>query len=181
MMGANIARRYAKALIEIGTDSGSLDALVREITAIAEAIDASPELRSVIENPQVSRATRKLVMLEIAQRFGSGAMARNTISLLTDNGRLRFLPAIAQVLRAEADARIGVIRAQITSATPLSDAYAQRLGQALEAKYNKKVILQRDVDPSLISGVVTRVGDTIIDGSLRARLQGLRANLREAG
>ena len=172
-----VARRYARALIELGAETGALDAIVRDITAAAQLIDESPELRDVRDNPQVSSVTRKAVFAEIAQRLGAAPASKNALLLLVDNGRLRALPAIARALREEADRRAGVVRAHVSSAAPLSDGYVQRLTQALEARFQKKVVVQRTVDPALIAGVVTRVGDTIIDGSVRARLQELKTEL----
>jgi F-type H+-transporting ATPase subunit delta len=172
-----VARRYAKALIELGSEQGNLESLVKEFGAVAEAIESSPELRAVLDNPQVARPARKAVLGEIAQRLGAGSVTRNTLGLLSDNGRLRAIPEIARALREESDVRAGVLRATVTSATPLNDAYVQKLTQALEARFKKKVLVQREVDPKLLSGVVTRVGDTIIDGSLRTRLDELRSAL----
>lgn len=172
-----VARRYARALIDLGVETNSLDAIVRDITAVAELVEESAELRDVRDNPQVPAAARKAVFAEIAQRLGAGQMSKNALMLLSDNGRLRVLPAIARALREEADRRAGIVRAHVASAAPLSDAYVQRLTQALEARFQKKVVVQRTVDPSLIAGVVTRVGDTIIDGSVRARLTELKTEL----
>ncbi|MBI2391381.1 MAG: ATP synthase F1 subunit delta [Deltaproteobacteria bacterium] len=177
MIGSVVARRYARALIDLGVETNTLDALVRDITAIAELVDQNAELRDVRDNPQVPIGARKAVFAEVTQRLGAGQMAKNTIMLLADNGRLRVLPAIARALREEADRRAGIVRAQVTSATPLSDAYVARLQQVLEARFARKVVVQRTVDPTLIAGVVTRVGDTIIDGSVRARLNELKSEL----
>lgn len=177
MTGTVVARRYAKALIDLGVETGQLDAIVRDIGAIADVVDGSAELRDVRDNPQVPMAARKAVFVEVAQRLGAAQLSRNAIMLLADNGRLRYLGSIARALRDEADRRAGLLRAHVTSAAPLSDVYVQKLTQALEARYQKKVVVQREVDPSLLAGVVTRVGDTIIDGSLRARLNELKSDL----
>jgi F-type H+-transporting ATPase subunit delta len=177
VIGGQVARRYAKALIELGGEQGNLDALVREISAVAEAIEGSAELRNLIENPEIPRTARKAVLTEIAQKLGAGQVARNTVALLADNGRLRILPALARELRRAADERAGVLRAHVKSAQPLGDAYVQKLQQALETRFKRKVIVDREVDPTLLAGVVTRVGDTIIDGSLKARLDELRVQL----
>lgn len=178
MISTVIARRYARAIIELGVESNTLEALVKELGAVADALDASPELREVRDNPGITRAARKAVFAEIAQRVGGSVIARNTIALLIDNGRLRVLPEIARSLREEADKRAGVLRAQVKSAAPLPEAYVGKLQAALEKRFGKKVVLQREVDPKLLAGIVTRVGDTIIDGSLRARLDELKQGLK---
>lgn len=172
-----VARRYARALIDLGVETNSLDAIVRDITGFAELLDQSAELRDVRDNPQVTAVARTAVFGEIAQKMGAHQMSKNALMFLSDKGRLRVLPAIAKALREEADRRAGVVRAHVASAAPLTDSYVQRLTQALEARFQKKVIVQRTVDPTLIAGVVTRVGDTIIDGSVRARLDELKTEL----
>lgn len=176
-MSSVVARRYARALIELGIETNSLEAIVRDVTAVAELVEENAELRDVRQNPQVPGAARKAVFMDIAQRLGAHQMSKNALNLLCDNGRLRVLPAIARALREEADRRAGVVRAHVSSAAPLTDGYVQRLTQALEARFQKKVVVQRTVDPTLIAGVVTRVGDTIIDGSVRARLNELKTDL----
>lgn len=177
MIGGVVARRYAKALIDLGQETGQLEQLVKDIGNLADVLDSSSELRDVRDNPQVPAAARKAVFKDVAERVGAGQLAKNTLMLLIDNGRLRVLPFIARSLREESDRRAGVLRARVTSATPLNDAYVQRLTQALETRFKKKVVVQRDVDPALIAGVVTRVGDVIIDGSVRSRLDEMKSEL----
>jgi F-type H+-transporting ATPase subunit delta len=81
---------------------------------------------------------------------------------------------VATYLREQADKRRGVLRAEVTTATPLSDAYYERLRAALEKSTGQKVVVDRRLDPALVAGVVTRIGDRILDGSLRTRLQSLK-------
>jgi F-type H+-transporting ATPase subunit delta len=177
VIGGVVARRYAKALMDLGVETGQLEAIVKDLGTLADMMEGSAELRDVSENPQVANTARKAVFVELAQRLGVNPLSKNALLLLIDNGRLRALPNIARALREENDRRAGVLRAHVTSATPLNESYVQRLQQALEARFQKKVVVQRDVDPTLIAGVVTRVGDTIIDGSLRSRLNELKTEL----
>jgi F-type H+-transporting ATPase subunit delta len=175
--GMNVARRYAKALIELGVEAGNLDALVREFSAIAETVASSAELRAVIVSPNVPRGSRKAVLADIATRLELGTTVKNALSLLADNKRLRLIPAIAEALKQGADQRGGVLRAKVTSAAPLTEMYVAKLTAALEARFHKTIVVERSVDPTLLSGVVTRVGDTVIDGSLKSRLDQLHAAL----
>jgi F-type H+-transporting ATPase subunit delta len=137
VIGSLIARRYAKALIELGTEQGNLDGIVREIGDIAETIESSAELRGLIENPQIPRTARKAVLMDVAARLNASPMTRNTIGILADGNRLRILPALALALREAADRRAGVLRAVVTSAQPLNEAYVQKLTQALESRFKK--------------------------------------------
>jgi F-type H+-transporting ATPase subunit delta len=169
-----VARRYAQALLELGVEQGEIDRVVEEMAAFAGAWEKSPDLRNAIENPLVPHAAKKAVVGELADQIGSTATARHALMLLVDRRRTRTLPYLARLLRELADARKGVLRAEVTTAAPLSEAFYVRLQAQLERMTSQRVVIDRRVDVSLIAGVVTRIGDRIIDGSLRTRLQSLR-------
>jgi F-type H+-transporting ATPase subunit delta len=172
-----VARRYAQALLELGVEGHTLDRLVDELTTVSQAWDASAELRNALENPQVAHATKKAVMNELAEQIGATPTTRHALLLLVDRRRTKTLPYVAQYLRELADARKGVLRAEVTTATPLGEAYYARLQAQLEKMTGKKVVVDRKTDPLLIAGVVTRIGDRILDGSLRTRLQSIKDSL----
>jgi F-type H+-transporting ATPase subunit delta len=172
-----VARRYAQALLELGLEGGTLDRLVDEMTTIAQAWETSPELRNALENPLVAHAMKKAVMNELVEQIGASPTTRQALLLLVDRRRTKTLPYIAQFLRELADARKGVVRAEVTTAAPLSEAYYARLQAQLEKMTGKKVVVDRKTDPLLIAGVVTRIGDRILDGSLRTRLQSIKDSL----
>jgi F-type H+-transporting ATPase subunit delta len=175
-----VARRYARAVLEIGVELGQLDGIVEEVAAFAAAWEASTEFRNAIENPLVAHAAKKAVVNELAERLGASATTRHTVLLLVDRRRARALPYLAKTLRELADARKGLLRAEVTTAAPLSDTYYARLEAQLEKMTGKRVVVERRTDPTLIAGVVTRIGDRILDGSLRTRLQSLRDALMPA-
>jgi F-type H+-transporting ATPase subunit delta len=172
-----VARRYAQALLELGLEQGDLDNVVRDVSALADAWSGSPQLRNAVENPLVAQATKKDAVRELAEALGAGTAARNVALLLVDRRRARALPHIARALRELADAKRGLVRAQVTAATALPDTYYERLQAQLESLTGMRVVVERRIDPSLIGGVVTRIGDRIFDGSVRSRLQSLREAL----
>ena len=169
-----VARRYAKALLEIGHESGQGDALVIEITNAAETYEASAELRNAVENPLVPHPQKRAVVADVAQALGLGQTAKNLLALLVDRRRIKTLPYIARYLREMTDAKKGLLRAEVTTATPLNDAYYGRLQAQLEKMTGKRIAIDRRVDPSIIAGVVTRIGDRVFDGSVRSRLQSMK-------
>ncbi len=177
MIGTNVARRYAKALLELGVDAGTLRSVVTEVGALAEAYASSPDLRGVLDNPLVPHAAKRAILVEVADRVQVSTIVKNALLLLGDRRRLHALPAIAQLLREMGDLREGVLRAEVTTAARLSDDYYSRLQQRLEKMTGKRVVIDRREDPSLIGGVVTRIGDVVIDGSLRARLHEMTQTL----
>jgi F-type H+-transporting ATPase subunit delta len=177
VIAANVARRYAKALVDLGLETGTLDALSDEISRAASAYEASADLRQAMENPLVSHAQKKGILTEVAEKLALGPIAKNTLLLLNDRRRLRILPGVAQLLREISDAKKGVLRAEVISAAPLSEAYYGKLLAQLEKMTGKKVVLDKKEDPALLAGVVTRIGDTVYDGSLLARLRDMRHTL----
>lgn len=172
-----IAERYARALFAIGVESGNLARIAEEAQSFAQLYSSSDELRSVLDNPLVPEASREALLQELAARVGVSDMVKNTLRLLAQRRRLVLVPAMAKALVKMSDERQGVVRASVTSARAIDDAFTKRLQTELEKMTGKHVVLTRTVDPALIAGVVTRVGDTVIDGSLRTRLDGLKSQL----
>jgi F-type H+-transporting ATPase subunit delta len=174
---ATIAERYARAIFELGVESGTLAALVDEVRRFAGAYETSDDLRGVLENPLVPNEQRDKILRELASRLGLGPSALNTVRYLAQRRRLAVLPDIARRLDTLSDEKQGVVRATVTSAAPLSEAFYQRLSEQLATMVGKKVVLDRRQDPTLIAGVVTRIGDNTIDGSVRGRLETLERKL----
>lgn len=171
-----IGRRYAQAIFEIGKEEGNALAVADQLDDFAKSYQASDELKTVLENPLVPEETREAIVLEMATRVGAGASAQKALRLITRRRRLRALPDIARHLRRLCDEDAKVVRAEVISAGPLGEAYLTRLKTELERVTGQKVLLSHSVDAALIGGVITRIGDRVIDGSLRSRL----ATLREA-
>jgi len=181
VIAPHIARRYAKALMEIGVEQGNVDAVVNEVASVAAAYDASEELQEALENPVFAIEAKHAVLDDVASQLGLSPMVKNTLRFMADRRRMRVLPTVAQLLREMNDLRGGVVRAVVTTAAPLSDAYFARLQAQLEKMTGKKVVLDKKQDPSIIAGVVARIGDTVYDGSLRSRLQEMKHSLLENG
>lgn len=173
MIPGVIAKRYATALLEIGAETGQLEALVSEIERASEAYEASSELRAAFDNPLVPAAAKKAILGDVMERLSVGTTTRHAVALLLDRRRIRALPQISQRLREMAELRRGVVRAEVMTALPLPEEYFEKLQRELERITGRKVALDRKLDASLICGVVVRVGDTVYDGSVIARLKQL--------
>lgn len=173
----SIARRWARAVFEIGKETGSVARLEGDLTAFAETYSGNEELRVVLGNPLVPEGQREAVLVEIAGRMGLSDAARSTLRLLARKRRLVALPDIARQLARLADEDQNVVRAEVQSAGPLADDYLAKLKAELERATGKKVVVSHRQDPALIGGVVTKIGDRVIDGSVRARLTGFRESL----
>ena len=176
---SSAAKRYARALYEIGEERRSLEQITSEVEALATTWSGARELRQILENPLFPMQKRREILTTILDRLGVGEMVRNAARLLHDRGRLRIVPEVARSLRALADDREGKIRAEVVTATPLPDQYFERLRVRLEAITGRRVVLDRRHDPSLIAGLVARVGDRLYDGSARTRLAEIRESMME--
>jgi F-type H+-transporting ATPase subunit delta len=174
---ATVADRYARAIFALGVDDSSLQPLTDQLQSFAATYAAELELRSVLENPVVPADKRDAVLRQVAQRLNLGNLALNTVRYLAARRRLTILPDVAKRLATLSDEKAGITRAEVTSAGPLPDAFYTRLAEELGAMVGRKVLLERREDPSLIAGVVTRIGDNTIDGSLKGRLEELERQL----
>ena len=174
---ATIAERYARAIFELGVETGTLAALADQVGKFAAAYQSSLDLRSVLENPIVPVEHRQQILAEVANRLGFGPFALNTVRYLASRRRLGALPDIKKRLDSLSDEKAGVVRATVTSAEKLPESFYQRLSEQLATLVGQKVVLDRREDPTLLAGVVTRIGDNTIDGSIRGRLDQLERQL----
>jgi F-type H+-transporting ATPase subunit delta len=174
---SDVAERYARAIFELAVEANELGTITGQFRAIAEAFKTSPELQSIAENPVVDEASRDGLLKELGARLGLSALAVNSLRLVGARKRLRALPDIAAELQRLADDNAGVLRATVTSAKPLTEEYYARLGAELQKTTGRRILFERREDASLIGGVVTRIGDHTIDGSVRGRLQALERQL----
>lgn len=180
MSTSAVADRYARAIFELGVESGTLAPLTEQITKFAETYASSAELRAALENPVVEARQREAVLTEIAGRLGLSPLATNAVRYVAARRRLRFLPDIARRLASLSDEKAGVVRATVTVAKALPESFYERLKGELEGITGRKIVLERREDPSLIAGVVTRIGDKTVDGSLRGRLEYIERQLVSA-
>lgn len=172
-----LGRRYASALLALATEAGTVEKVARDLHDFAKSWQGSKDLRSVFENPSVTVTQRRSVLREIAQSSGMDALLRDTLLLVSDRGRLAHLPEIVDAFDMLAEERSGSVRAEVVTATDMPDAYFEELKKTLERVTGKKVIVSKQVDPSIIGGVVARIGDQIFDGSVKNRLSELKDEL----
>lgn len=171
-----IARRWARAIFDLGKETGTAARLSADLGSFVQAYTSNDELSLVLDNPLVPEASREAVLVEVASRMELSGTAKDTLRLLARKRRLGALPLIARQMGRLVDEDENVVRAEVVSAGPLSQEYLAKLRAELEKATGKKVVITHQEDKSLIGGVVTRVGDRVIDGSVKTRL----ANFRDA-
>lgn len=177
MVNVSIARRYARALIEVA--GAQADRVLEQLTAFVQLLEQSSELRDVVTNPAYTRAERSAVVEAVIRALGPLETAlANTLRLLVDRNRLEYLPDIARIFREQADLRAGRVRGQVTSAVPLPSEVVNKLERSLEALTQRNVVLEPKVDPSILGGVAAQVGSVLYDGTLRTQLAELERSLK---
>ena len=176
-MNGVAAARYAEALADVALKHKNSEAVKRDLGAFAEVYSSSGELRSFLENPAAGREAKHKAIGEIAARMELGPETRNFLFVLIDHGRMRALEEIQQAFGEELDARLGVARAEVTSARDLSAQEKKDLTAVLAEKTGKKIEARFAEDETLLGGVRVRIGSTVYDGSVRERLNRLREQL----
>lgn len=178
MSAGLIGKRYGSALLQLAIEANSIDRFGRELSEFSAMLKEGRELEAMFENPAFSVEMRRNFLREVATRMAMSTQVRNLLLLLSDRRRMRYLPEIADTFHALAEERSGKIRAEVTFASELPEGYFFELSKVLESLTGKQVTIVKKQDPSLIGGVVTRVGDKIFDGSIRNHLVEIRDELR---
>ena len=169
------ARRYAEAAFEIAERDGSVDAWL-DAFAASESLLAEPGLTRLLANPAVPAASRHALLEQVAgDRITGGP--RRLLQLLVARGRIERLPEVAREFRRLYRLREGITQASVTSAAPLTESEVAALTAQLAGMTGGKVEVSLSVDPELLGGVQVRLGDRLIDGSVRGRLERLRSKL----
>lgn len=168
-------RRYAQAVFEMADEQGTLDRWEADLGRLAQAF-AEPTVAAYFDSPQVPAHDKVTAANEL---LGPEAqpLARNLVALLIERGRIRILPRIYQDFHDRRLERQGIAVGEVTTAVPLSQEELALVRQRLGVLVGKDVELRSHVDPAIIGGIVARVGDQLIDGSVIGQLQKLRERL----
>jgi F-type H+-transporting ATPase subunit delta len=177
MRSSVVARRYARALFSLAREEGRIAEIRQELQQLADLLAENEELQHALFRPLHPVAERRAVLGEVAERLGSSDTTRKFYAFLIDQRRLVHFEGIREGYEHLADAAAGRAKAQVVSASPLSDEQCDRLRRALSARTDREVELDVNVDASLLGGVIASVGALVFDGSLRTQLAQLRASL----
>jgi len=180
-MSRRFARPYAKALIET---AGSTERAVRareELERFVEAVRRVPGIAAMASNPGVPRRVKESVLQEICARLEIGPLTRSLLELLTRNYRLAHVEDVLDAVDQILDRRLGVVRADVTTAHPLTGEQVERLRAVLESMLEQQVKLKLDLDPALLAGFVARIGSLRYDASLDGQIERLADTLAEGG
>lgn len=169
--------QYANVLADIAIAQGAAAPLGKQLGEFAALYAESVDLRNFLSSPAVTQAAKHGVIEKLVARLGASKILRNFLFVLADNHRMHIVPEIFSAFQEVLRQRQGIAQAEVASAVELTAPQKAGLAQSLERLTGKKVEARYSLDPALLGGAVVRIGSTIYDGSLRNRLNELRARL----
>jgi F-type H+-transporting ATPase subunit delta len=175
-----VARRYAKALAQIGTAQSKLPEFQKELAAIDALVRGNADLQRLVAFPLIAPSKRAEAFDTILQKAGTSDMLRKFFEVVSRAARLSLLHDIVSTFNELVDEATGVVEAQVSTAQPLSGAQSQRLATSLGTRTGKTIRVQWRQDPALLGGLRVQVGSTVYDASIQGQLRLLKAQLLSA-
>jgi F-type H+-transporting ATPase subunit delta len=177
MISLNIAKKYAKALLEAGLKDGNYETLGQDLNKMADLLKENKELRVALWSPAFPKPTRKAIGRKIGERLGLATTTLKFIELLIQKKRMDLFFEITKVYRDLGDEVAGRTRATLVIPRELPSDYVQEIKNQMESLTGKEVILSLEKNPSLIGGFLTKIGNVVYDGSLKAQMAKLQETL----
>jgi F-type H+-transporting ATPase subunit delta len=173
------AARYARALLDVAIKESDPERAGQELEAFVDVVKRHRDLERVFANPVIPAADKRAVVQQVVQRLQFSTPAAKLLTLLAARGRLPLLPDLLDVYRERLMEHQRVVRAEVTTAVPLSQERAAQLQQRLASATGRAVTMTTKVDASIIGGAITRIGSTVYDGSVAAQLAKVKDRLAE--
>jgi F-type H+-transporting ATPase subunit delta len=172
-----LAKRYAKALLTLGREDGNYEQYGQELNQFVSFWDATPEFADAAANPLYAKENRKVICNRVVDKMGLSPVLKSLVDLMLEKNRVNIIPDVRTFYQKLLDEMSNINRAKVVSAIPLSEDAMAAIKDALEKVTASSVIVETEVDPELIGGVVARVGDLVLDGSVRSQLTSIKENL----
>jgi F-type H+-transporting ATPase subunit delta len=173
-----VAKRYAKALFAVGKEEEALDAYSETLGGLAELLAKQPDIADALSNPQYPLEVREKVVGHLVKALDASQVMGNFLRLLVQKRRAEVLPEIAEVFQTMVDAERNISRGTVITAIQLDAGLKEKVQSTLEKITGKQVIFSTQVDPSIIGGIVAKVGDLVLDGSIRSQVAGLKESIK---
>ena len=180
MSSSKVARRYSKALLALCDKDKSHEQVASELANYCAAIADHSDVSSFLTNPSMDSDGRKTVLTALNKSLGLSTLSTHFLYLLNERERLEEMPGILEDFQERLDKKAGRLHAKVTSAEPLDKKAIDQLKAALEKSSGKTVVLETTVDPTILGGVVTQVGNVVLDGSVQSMLSNLRKQMLQA-
>ncbi|MFN0218802.1 MAG: F0F1 ATP synthase subunit delta [Hyphomicrobium sp.] len=176
-----VAGRYAAALFDLAKDASKLAEVEADLSKFQGLLDQSADLVRLVRSPVIAADDQARALGAILDKAGVDGLTANFLKLVAKNRRLFALPDMIKAFRAQAAKARGEARAEVTSAVALTDAQVTELKKSLKASVGKEVMLDARVDPTLLGGLIVKVGSRMVDSSIRTKLETLKVVLSGSG
>ena len=175
---ASLAGRYATALFGLASDEQQVDAVGRSLDSVEAAISQSADFRALVTSPLIGRGDAGKTIRALVPALGLDSITGRFLGVLADNGRFSEMKSVIRIFRELASDARGETKAEVTSAHPLGDDQIAALKTKLKARVGRDVTIDARVDPSLLGGIVVRLGSQMIDASIATKLNTLAQAMR---
>lgn len=176
-MAKLVAKRYAEALFEVAAESQNLEQVKEEIQFVAEVFESNPELKTIFTHPRLSKSEKKSMLEELFKDKVSESVL-NLCYITVDKGREGYLAEISEEYTVLSNSEQGIVEAVALTAVSMSKDELSALEDKLSEQFNKRIQLSNKVDESVVGGVLLKVGDKVIDGSLKGRMDSIERELK---
>lgn len=173
-----LARRYARALLTIGQEDKEYRKYGEELEQFVGFLKENAELENAIANPRYPLESRKNILKVIVEKGELSLVVSRFLSLLQEKRRMNIIESVTECYHKLVDELENVSRAEIISAVPLEEKALESITKALEKIVSRKIIAEAKTDPGILGGVIARVGDLLLDGSVRTQLLNIKENLK---
>ena len=177
MIAGSLAKRYAKALVDVAAASGDLEAVRQDLRELTDLLRDQRELRQFLANPSVLRRDKARIFEQVVAGMTLRPLTTTFLRLLLEAGRLGALESIARTYEGMVDERLGRVKAVVTTAVPLDWEQLERIRRRLGQVVGKTVYLEIQHEPGILGGLIAQIGSLVYDGSLKTQLAKLREQL----
>jgi F-type H+-transporting ATPase subunit delta len=178
LSNSRLSRRYAKALFSLGQEDGSFGEYGKELMEFTDFCTVNRDFGQIIANPIFSVEERKKILQSILKKSNFSGTVKNFLNLLLDKNRIGAINAITDYYGRLTDEASNIARAEVISARPMKKDALEKIEKSLEKVTSKKIISKVSEDSELIGGVVVKIGDLVLDGSIKAQLEGLKESFK---
>ena len=178
MSDLRLSRRYARALFSLGREDGSFDQYGKELGEFTDFYRENRDFEQVITNPVFAVEDRKRILKVVLDKSGFSSLVKNFLNLLLDKNRIGAIEAITEHYQSLTDEASNIAHAEIVTARPLKEETLDNVVKSLAGLTSKDIKPDVKEDPDIIGGVIVKIGDLVLDGSIKAQLEGLKESFR---
>ncbi len=173
-----IAKRYSRALFNLAVEGNAIEQFGTELDGFNQLLKALPDFENMLRNPLYPEAVKKSLYQKVSAQMGLSPLVGSFLNLLVEKKRIQHLPEITDYYHRLIDEHSNISRAKVKAAVKLDAAEIDKIAAALEKRIGKKIVVEFEQDSSLLGGVVARIGDFVLDGSVKRQLLNFKESLK---